>query len=382
MMLMTISPGVKQAVLNIYLSMRGIALTIVSLFVKGPVKRFDKKDIKKILVIRMDRLGDFIVTTPLLKTLRKEFPSARITLLARKDICELAIGQPSIDDVISYDDGVSISTFLSLAGRVRDRHFDLAIDPLRDYTLRTAMLAYVSRAPYRLGFDIAGRGVFFNLKVSPAGLKGTMAEDTISLAGEFGIAAEEVIPEIVVSDKDKTIVENFMRGQNITGGFLIGIHPGGYYPSQRWSPDNFAKLIDRLSENAGIKIILLGSGKEAALLKAIEDKVAAGICVFRTDSLNSLAAIIDRLKLFVGNNSGPLHMAAALGKRTVSTMGPTDSRLWQPSGKGHIVLGKELACAPCNRPFCREHECMESITVDAMFGAVSLQIKRISDEKR
>jgi ADP-heptose:LPS heptosyltransferase len=83
------------------------------------------------------------------------------------------------------------------------------------------------------------------------------------------------------------------------------------------------------------------------------------------------------VELFIGNNSGPLHLAAALGKSTVSAMGPTDSRLWAPAGEGHIVLKKEVSCSPCNRPVCEDHRCMKLITVDEMFEAASLEIERI-----
>lgn len=361
-----------------YLSTRGSLLSLLGCFIGRDITRFEKKYVRKILVIRMGRLGDFVVTTPLLKALRKEFPSSKITLLGRKDICELAKKQPWIDDVITYDKTVSLSVFLKLVRKAQKGAFDLAIDCLKDYPLRTAILAYLTHAPHRLGFDIAKRGVFFNLKAGPGQDKGTVGEEMLDLAAELGIIPLDKMPEIVVSSADKSAVIGLMKVHGIREeSFVVGIHPGGHYPSQRWDSANFVSLIDRLAKKFSIDMVLLGNNEEAELLRSIRDKTAAKTHIFCTESLSLLAALIGQVKLFIGNNSGPLHLAAALGKKTVSTLGPTDSRLWAPAGRGHIVLKKEVSCSPCNRPICEDHRCMELITVDDMFEAASLEIERI-----
>ena len=341
-------------------------------------RRFDKNYIRKILVMRMDRLGDFVITTPLLKALKKDFPFSEITLLARRDICELAETQPWIDDCIACERPAFLFSFLKLARKVKGCRFDLVIDCLKDYTLMTAVIAYASCAPYRLGFDVAKRGIFFNLKVSPTDGERTMAEETLALARRLGIISNDSKPEIIIDRADKPAIDDFMNANGIMGkSFFVGIHPAGFYPSQRWSSANFAELIDRLSKSCGINVVLMGDKNDMGLLNVIKDMAIIKPYIFCAKSLNLLAALIDKLDLFIGNNSGPLHMAAALGKMTVSTIGPTDSRLWTPKGEGHIILKKDVSCSPCNRPICKDHRCMELITVDEMFKAASQQLEKI-----
>ena len=375
---MRIAAGLKAFILRLYLSIRGIALFILSVFLQKRGKLFNREDIRKILVIRMDRLGDFVVTTPLLKALKKEFPSSKITLLAGSDISALAAGQPWIDGIIAHDRPRDLSSFPALMRRIRREHFDLVIDCLMDYPVRTAILAYASGALYRLGFDIANRGVFFNLRVLPSTRKVSMAEETLNLLSGLGITPQISETQLVVAEEDKTAINSFLKVQGITGGvFIVGIHPGGFYPSQRWPAERFADLINRISGDFDAAVILLGGRNEEGLLRTIKEMAQGRVSIFYAQSLNLLAALIDRVGIFIGNNSGPLHMAAALKKKTVSTMGPTESILWAPSGAGHIVIRKDLDCSPCNRPVCADHRCMKLITVDDMFEAVTSQIEMI-----
>ncbi|OGW83267.1 MAG: hypothetical protein A2987_05840 [Omnitrophica bacterium RIFCSPLOWO2_01_FULL_45_10] len=369
--------------LSIYLFIRKILLFILSLFiVDRACSSFDKEKVSKILVIRLDRIGDFMITTPLLKALKARFPLSEITLLARPNIRDLAGSQPWVDKTISFKGKLSILALFKLGEKIKKENFDLSIDCLFDYTLKTAFLCYLSRARYILGFDIDGRGVFLNLKVKPSGLKMGIVDETLNLLNAVGIESAQAKPELFVDKKELESVNNFLSREEVArNDILVAVHPGGHYPSQRWPWTRFCEVIDNISVQDDVKVVLVGSFLETGLLESIKKFSKRGVRIFRSASLPSLAALIERSDLLVCNNSGPLHMAAALKKPTVSTMGPTDSILWRPAGSGHVVLKAEVECSPCNRPICREHKCMAAIEAAEVSKVVSLEIDRIRKKR-
>jgi len=179
-------------------------------------------------------------------------------------------------------------------------------------------------------------------------------------------------PELKLTPGQADFARSYYTGCGIQDrDILIGIAPGGFYPSQRWPAEKFARLADQAIRRFGAKVLLAAGPHEQGLLRDIvahmQEKpfVAAGL------PLDQLAALISRMNVLVCNNSGPLHIAAGLGVPTVSTMGPTDPLLWQPQGEGQIVIRKQVPCSPCSRGSCRTHRCMEEITVEEMEEGVA-----------
>jgi heptosyltransferase-2 len=166
------------------------------------------------------------------------------------------------------------------------------------------------------------------------------------------------------------------------GELTIAIHPGAYYPSQTRSVERFGELVKRILERYETKIILLGSRGEKDLVRTVKQIAGKGVQDFSGLKLRELMALLSRCNLLICNNSGPLHIASALKVPTVSMIGPTVTPLWLSSGEHDMVIKKELSCSPCNRTFCRDHECMELITVDEVFEAVQSQITRIRSQRR
>jgi heptosyltransferase-2 len=165
---------------------------------------------------------------------------------------------------------------------------------------------------------------------------------------------------------------------------IIAIHPGAHYPSQRWSAERFGELARKILEQGEAKVILLGSSDEKVLLEAVEKHAGADIQAFACDNIREFIALLSRCGLLVCNNSGPMHIASALKVPTVSMMGPTVAPLWLPYGKDSVVINKALSCSPCNRAACKDHECMELITVNEVFEVVQKQIAgiRMNQKKR
>jgi ADP-heptose:LPS heptosyltransferase len=155
---------------------------------------------------------------------------------------------------------------------------------------------------------------------------------------------------------------------------LIGLHPGGRHPTQRWGAERFARLAGRLSE-LGSRPVVLGGGPDAGDVDRIRRLAPVEVPHLETDAdAKSLARALAGLDLLVCNNSGPLHLASLIGVPTVSTMGPTRPELWWPAGhRARVLRRDELDCIGCNSGRCRmpSHLCMDLITVDDVLGAVS-----------
>ncbi|MCX5700369.1 MAG: glycosyltransferase family 9 protein [Candidatus Omnitrophica bacterium] len=377
----TKSSWFKSALKNLYFSLRSLTLTLVFRTRKAAIIR--QEDVLSIVVIRIDRIGDLVVSFPAIKALKEIFPRSRLAVMVRPQLMPLLKNTPWIDERISYNG------FLNSIAILRRKHFYLAVDLLIDYPLKTAWLCFFSGARLRLGFDIAGRGRLFNLSLRPSRKEQRLGEHTLELVKFLGSVlgvSQEKIPTsdscILFSREDKEFAEEFLRVRGIkSDDLIIGIHPGGQFPSQHWILGRFAALADEIYQKHRAKILILGNSNEKELVDKLSSLMKIKPILTVGLSLNKLAAIIAHFDILVCNNSGLLHIAAALEIPTVSTMGPTHPQLWSPKGDNHIVLRKELACSPCNRPVCARHDCMKLITVDEVLSGVENQISKIENAK-
>lgn len=337
-----------------------------------------KNRIKKILILRLDRIGDIALSTPAIKAVRKSFPEAHIAVMVKEEYRDLLMNDPAINEVI----GCKPFWDLKFIGGLRDRKFDLAVDLIMAWDYKSALLAYLSGAPYRAGYDIAGRGIFFNIKAGHGKEKKHLVENNMDVIRKLGIVPGGEKPQLHVAPQDSAFVKDLLSSQGIDQGeILVGIHLGGYYPSQRWPAERAAGLSDEIIKRYPAKVVLIGGPEERDLVERATGSMKVKAIVVKDISLEHLMALIQRCQLLVCNNSGPLHIACALGVPTVSTMGPTLPWRWRPVGENHIVLRKDLPCSPCEKGFCKTHECMELITVEEMLDAVDRQMKILVKNK-
>jgi lipopolysaccharide heptosyltransferase II len=307
--------------------------------------------VARILVVRTDRLGDMALTTAALADLRAHFRRAEITVLAPAAPLALLQEHPCVDRRIPLTDA---GLPRELAGR-----FDLAIDFSFDAGLRGALLVRRSGAPWRAGLAASGREVFFNLRL-PRALPGRHVVDlSRDLVAAVGATPGSAGPRLYLSPAESGEAQARLATLGAASPRVV-IHPGACYPSQRWSPERFAELISLLTGRTGAAcIVLTGPGEET---------LAARICAATPDALSVGApplrkamALIGNCDLFIGNNSGPLHIAGALGIPTVSVMGPTDAARFHPCGPADRVVRRELACSPCARGRCWHHTCLRLV---------------------
>ena len=360
---------------NIYLLLRKKSFSPI-LFFKRTVTA-SKKQIKSILFLRHDRIGDMVFSTAVLKSLKRNYPAAKITVLASERNFDILKHNPNIDEILIYK---GIIWFIR---EIRPRGYDLVIDPFLTYELRQAFMTCLAGGKYRIGFEEAGREVFFNVTGPVASPPKRMVDHLLDLVEQVGGKRAGCEPEVFLSDAEIKWASEALAEKGISANELtIGIHPGAHYPSQRWLAERFGKLARRILDQFQAKVILLGSQEEKVLLHEVKDVAGKGVQVFPSLKLRELMALISKCDLLVCNNSGPLHIASALKVPTVSMIGPTVTPLWLPYGKNNMTINKALSCSPCNRSVCKGHECMELITADEVFEAVQTQITRIGLKRR
>jgi ADP-heptose:LPS heptosyltransferase len=315
--------------------------------------------VSRILAVRTDRIGDMALTTAALTDLKAHFTHARITVLAPPAPLALLEHHPAVDRLVPLT-GRRLPP--EMAGR-----FDLAIDFTPDERLLGARLVGASRAPWRVGFARAGREVFFTLPGPKARADRHLVDLHRELLRAIGVADPATEPRLAVTPSERAAALARLAALG-AGSPRVLVHPGAHEESQRWAPERYAETIARLTERAGAAcLVAAGPGEEGLARRIAEltpDALALG-----TLSVRELMAVMTACDLFVGNNSGPLHVAAALGVPTVSVMGPTDPRRFAPRGGAHRVLRLDLPCSPCQRGHCWHHTCLVAIDADPVIGA-------------
>lgn len=333
---------------------------------------------RKILFIRIDRLGDMVLSTPVFKAIKDKYPSSELCVLAAPVPAGLVECDPRVNKIYLWEPGKGVAALLRVIRELRNAGFDLAIDPYFGPELKTAIIAFLSGAPFRAGYDIQGRGIFFNIRTREDFGRLHFVEEAFGVLKAAGIGDRTGGPELFFPPGAETEARCILERSGVEEkDLLIAVHPGGYYHSQRWPAERFAGVIERLTTAHKARIMLIGSSSEAGVIEAVFSVLGeqAKNKVFKAVDLKpgTLCALIRRSKLFIGNNSGPLHMAAALKVPSVSTMGPTDPVKWTPLGADQVVLRTNLPCAGCGKGSCRDG-CMLDITVSAILAAAEKYI--------
>ena len=328
----------------------------------GPLPVGLLKGNARILVLTMDRLGDLVCSLPFLTALREAAPRAVITVCSPPYLKELLAAQATIDRWQG-------------PGEVRGQVFDLAFDLSTDYVLAKTWLA--RGVSWRVGFNVKGRGALLTHTLPCPGADTHTADKLLGLLRLAGVTPGSTTP------RPWCAVAEEWRGQSNAVLKALGldpslpyavIHPGGTYGTQRWPADRFAAIADRLAGRLDNPPILIGGPAELGVCGQVAALAASRpINLCGRLSMGGLAALLAGARLLVANNSGPLHLATAVGTRTVSTMGPTLPAVWWPLGEGHTVLRHPLPCVPCNEGECRlgETPCLLAISVDEVWQAVA-----------
>jgi lipopolysaccharide heptosyltransferase I len=329
------------------------------------------REFREILVIKPSSLGDIIDALPAVGAIRRHFPSARISWLVKSEWAAVLTGHPAIDEVIAVP--FRWGAIFQLIRAVRKRPFDLVVD--LQGLLRSALLGYATGASVRIGFAAAREGAprFYTNRVSiPEGV--VHAVDRYRrVAKTLGCDVETIGFDIPSSVEIARNTDRLLTGEGLSGSApFVLIHPTARWESKKWEPARFSELADGLAREKKLPIVFVGSKGEKEEIDLILGKMKQpAINVAGKTTLPELAELIRRAAFFICNDSGPMHLAAAVGTPVVALFGPTDPRKIGPYGTGHTVIRKEVGCSGCSRNRCvRGNECMKAISVDEVVQAI------------
>ncbi|MDI3280061.1 MAG: glycosyltransferase family 9 protein [Bacillota bacterium] len=342
---------------------------------------------RRILTLHLSPLGDTLFATPALRALRHGFPGAEVTAVAWRTNAPLLADNPNLDRLLPCAGLWEVAQFLR-----EEKGFDLVVG-LSHLGSWAALLC--EGAP-RVGFNARRLGRFYCTRV-PDRRDVHAVEYCLAVVEAVGARRQGTGLELALGERERAFAAELLAaagcGPGPSRAPLVAIHPGGRtFRRKRWPAKRFAAVADRLAREWGARVVLVGGredvplGEEIATLMRKKPLMAVGRA-----SLKQTAALLEASSLFIGNDSAPQHMAAAVGTPVIGLFGPTDPRNFAPLGSGHRVLRKEWPCSPCFRwlggfgqyvyPWlaagCRG-ECMLAITVEDVVAAAGEYLARLA----
>jgi len=331
----------------------------------------------KNIVVRMPNwLGDLVMATPVLAELRGHFPEARITAMCLAHFGGLLEADPQVEEIFLFtqpNGWIHHAEHHEVIYALQARGYDLGV--LLPNSFTSAWWFWRGRVRNRLGFAGNGRSWLLNKAVTfPADLKTQHLVLTYqTLLAPLGISISGRRPELYVTEEDLRIAsENLHRFEISPDDLIIGMNPGAAFGSAKcWLPERFDELTQRLLEERNCKILYFGDAAGAPLVHRIcEGKDARVVNLAGKTSIRELMAYIKLCKLLVTNDSGPMHMAAALGTPPLALFGSTSDVRTSPYGLGRVIH-KHVECSPCYKRVCPiDFRCMKRIEVDEVNQAI------------
>ena len=335
---------------------------------------------QRILISRMKFIGDIVLTTPFIRSVRAACPDAFIAYLGEKNAVTLLERNPHLDDVIPFD--FSRPTILEqsrVALQLRRLRFDLAFDLFGNP--RTALLTYLSGAPTRVGQAKKGRGRLYTVQVHDDERRKTAVEFYNQFLRVVGLSPVEGPTEIVLTAAEREGAWSLLPGVDRDRP-LVGIQPGATWPAKKWLPERFGLLAARMVSELGVQVVVTAGPRDADAVLTMRAAMPSPPMIVRDLPLRQLAAVCAQCRVFVSNDAGPMHIAAAVGTPTIGIFGPGEEDIWFPYDQslGHRALRKDVPCHPCHLDVCNRTgdgymECMTLLAVDDVLAAVASSLR-------
>lgn len=330
----------------------------------------DPKDIRRILVRAVNWLGDAVLTLPALEALDRRFPHAEILLLAKPWVSGLFVGQLVVDRIIEYrtsDVHRGVMGRWRLANTLRKGGFDLAV--LFSNSLDAALLPWLAGIPRRVGHPTEGRRWLLTHPVpgdstTPGRHQIERYLDIIRVLGGNGAPWLR----LRVTPDAREAAGGLLTGLGVGSGDLcVALNPGAVYGgAKRWPLERFAAVADGLVERCGARILLIGSAQECSILDEVGARMRhPAINLGGRTNLQALVGLLERTRLLLTNDTGAMHIAAAVGTPVLAVFGPTDPRATGPLASQSRIIQEPVPCSPCLLRECPiDHRCMTRVTVD------------------
>jgi lipopolysaccharide heptosyltransferase II len=347
------------------------------------VQRVWGEEVRRILCIRPDNLGDVLMTTPAIHALKHAYPGRHLTLLASGSGAQAARFIDDIDDVIEYhapwvkhDKPIDAAADLAMRERLESLGFDAAVifSVYSQNPLPAAMLCHLSNIPRRLAHCRENPyGLLTDWVVECEPQQGTRheVERQLALVASVGAHASDTRMRFDLRAADEASLQRKLaeRGIDIDAPYFV-MHPGATAASRRYPPERFAQAGRELATRTGWPVLVTGSSSEAALCESVSAGDARIVDLAGELQLGELAALIKQARVLISNNSGPVHIASALGAPVVDLYALTNPQHmpWQTT---HRVLYHDVPCRWCYRSVCPEghHLCLLGVSVDEVVDA-------------
>lgn len=326
--------------------------------------------IRKILVRVTNWVGDAVMGTREMSALRAAFPRAEIVVLANPLVAQLFSSHPCCDRVLIFDrkgDHRGVHGYLRMVGLLRAEKFDLAI--LLQKAFGAALLAVLAGIPRRFGFNSDGRRLLMTHSI-PFDREIWSMHRVLQyqrLFSEFGIVGQDDSLGLSISAEEAIWAAEMLIAEK-----WLAINPGAAFGSaKRWVPERFAEVADRLNASHGFSVVLTGGPDEVEIGAAIAQSMhSQPLNLIGKTSIRQMMAILDRCSLVISNDSGPMHVAAALRTPVIAIFGPTDHTKTHPWCEDYRIVRHPVDCAPCMLKVCPiDHPCMEGVTADDVVNA-------------
>lgn len=336
----------------------------------------DRSKIKKILVIKQRAIGDVLLSTPVAENLRYYFPDAEINFLTESFCKDVLTDNPFITRILTYDLGIENGYFI--VKMIRRQKYDLVIDLFGNP--RTAIITLFCGAKYKMGFRFSWRAMCYNIKMSPRGGEVHNIQFNLDCIRELGLKVISERPKMFLSPIHKLFAENFFKDNNLDKAEVIGVNPCGTWETKVWLKEYFSGLMKMF--DSGTKFLLFwGNEKEKRLCEDIAEEVKSSILI-PAINLRYAASLMKRCKLFLSNDTGPMHIAWVNNVPTAVIFGPTNPNLQGPLCDNSIVIKNDrMDCLCCNKTMLQEcpfqHNCMKDLKPEEVFAKLSAFIKKI-----
>ncbi len=346
-------------------------------------KLVELPDRPKLLVMETGPIGELMVITPALRAIGKAFPSAEVTVMVRPDSALVLVGSPYVKKLLPVvsRERKGVLGVMRLASWVRSQDFDAVL--VLHTAFRSALIALMGAAPVRVGLSSEGRGFLLSHK-RPCDRTAYEVDEHLAVLELVGIPADGQELEIFLTEEERRSARRSV-GATAEHGRLVGLHPGASHANRRWPLRLFVELAARLERDAGATPVFFFGPREEDLAHGVtelRERDGKDLPVMlRPGNIRLLAAAFELMDVVVTNNTGPMHVAAAVRTPGVFINGPTPVERWHPPGLLNTpVFSRDVECRPCDLSHCKFDRlaCMEDVSVDSVLEAV---LSHLSSER-
>lgn len=349
----------------------------------------------KILVIALRAIGDMVLITPVVRLLKTSKPHLHLTVVVDAISYEVLLHNAYIDRLVVLDRNANknlpslkrIREELGFFSELRSERFDVAIDLFGGP--RSALMVRLSGAPVRYGEDPPRYLLkwFYTHRATVDREGEHLVTQKLKIIRLLAESSHNHPPlELFLTEAEQEWADNYLNQFGLNPGeVLVGLFPGAGWEHKRWPSEKFAELADRLGKEGAIRVVLIGGVRDQAACEEVSAKMSLPPITLIQKSVRETMAVLDRLDLFVSNDTGPMHIAVALGCPTIVLFGPSNWKKYGPwAGKAKVV-SENLSCSPCPQQVdtCWKvgrdrQECMKRIEVDRVFGEAMTFLNAIS----